>query len=141
MANNIEDKTQFDAELYGRDAKEWLERWDAGRSVFSVEMGGLGPGYEQAIQVTVAEIVRHMLAIGYDARRWGDPTCFANPKIQIDKAASLNPVIAKLGISYAQYGAALSLAMKLYRDGPAALFAQSWAKQRLIQACKKFPQG
>ena len=30
------------------DAAEQLRRWDAGDSIWTVEMGGLGPGYEQA---------------------------------------------------------------------------------------------
>lgn len=33
--------------------EEALARWDAGETVFTAEMGGLGPGYEQAIQETV----------------------------------------------------------------------------------------
>lgn len=34
---------------YGKDAQEWLSRWDEGRSVWSISMGGFGPGYEQAL--------------------------------------------------------------------------------------------
>lgn len=39
-------------------AEEALERWDGGEPVLSVKMGGLGPGYEQAIQTLVFEIIR-----------------------------------------------------------------------------------
>src|SRR6266403_1363829 len=53
-------------EFYGADAAEWLRRWDEGRSVWSIEMGGMGPGYEQAIQVVAAEVVRHLLDKKYD---------------------------------------------------------------------------
>ncbi|KKK93920.1 hypothetical protein LCGC14_2688070 [marine sediment metagenome] len=38
-------------QLHPKTLDEAIERWDAGRSLFSVEMGGLGPGYEQAIQI------------------------------------------------------------------------------------------
>lgn len=42
-------------------AHEWLEVWDSGEPVASVEMGGLGEHYEQAIQVTAAEALRELL--------------------------------------------------------------------------------
>ncbi len=48
-------------DLYATDAKEQLRRWDAGESIWSIELGGLGPGYEQAIQVLAIEIVRDYL--------------------------------------------------------------------------------
>jgi hypothetical protein len=38
--------------------KELLASWDAGEPVWSVELGGLGPGYEQAIQVAAIEMAR-----------------------------------------------------------------------------------
>src|SRR5947207_3276662 len=37
-----EDKEQSEIESYGADATDWLARWDAGRSVWSIEMGGMG---------------------------------------------------------------------------------------------------
>ena len=57
--------TQQEADkFYGKDAVEWLRRWDAGEGVWSIEMGGIGPGYEQCIQITAAEILRYMIAEG-----------------------------------------------------------------------------
>src|SRR3990172_3354015 len=53
-----EDEEHFEIELYGADAADWLKRWDEGRGVWSIEMGGLGPGYEQCIHITCAEILR-----------------------------------------------------------------------------------
>ena len=47
--------------IYGKDAAEWLERWDAGKPVWSVSMGGIGPGYEQALQIAAAETVRRLI--------------------------------------------------------------------------------
>jgi hypothetical protein len=44
--------------LAGIDSNEDLvKRWRAGEPVFSLELGGLGPGYEQAIQNTAFELV------------------------------------------------------------------------------------
>lgn len=48
----------IDDGLYPADAKDALERWDKGDTVWSIEMGGLGPGYEQAIQVGIFETIR-----------------------------------------------------------------------------------
>lgn len=45
---------------YGHHAtvNELLEAWDKGQPIWSIEMGGLGPGYEQAIQVCAVELAR-----------------------------------------------------------------------------------
>ncbi len=39
---------------------ELLKAWDAGEPVWTIELGGLGPGYEQAIQVAAIEIARKL---------------------------------------------------------------------------------
>ena len=38
--------------------KDLLDTWDSGSTIWSVEMGGIGPGYEQAIQVLMVELCR-----------------------------------------------------------------------------------
>lgn len=43
-------------------AAEALAAWDEGKIVTTVELGGLGPGYEQAIQVCAFEMIRDTLA-------------------------------------------------------------------------------
>ena len=35
-----------------------LAAWDRGETIWSIELGGLGPGYEQAIQVCAVELAR-----------------------------------------------------------------------------------
>ena len=60
-------------------ASEALSAWDRGESVWSMEMGGIGPGYEQAIQVLVFEIVRDQLdspmpPAGTPMDGWADDT-------------------------------------------------------------------
>lgn len=44
--------------LIPETAADALARWDEGDTVFTVEMGGFGPGYEQAIQLLVFEMIR-----------------------------------------------------------------------------------
>lgn len=122
-------------------AADLLAAWDAGESVWSVEMGGLGPSYEQAIQVLIVELVRDHIgtplpdveAMEKQAREdwwwtWGD-----------DTARRLNEACG--GFSGAQVGAAKSVAIRILRDGYAATLAsmREHDSDRLIQASKRFP--
>jgi len=129
-------------------AADALARWDAGKTVWTAEMGGLGPGYEQCIHVIAFEIVRELLKHepidwakadaanalkDYDARRrteWGTFTQ------QIEDAVM--PRVRHLGMSGAQWGAAQSLAYITVRKG--------WAKalgelpdDRLMQVSRTWP--
>ena len=44
--------------LYPKTNKEALERWDKGDSLFTISMGGMGPGYEQCIHIVAMETIR-----------------------------------------------------------------------------------
>ena len=44
-----DDIVHQDEQRFGKDAAALLEKWDNGDVTHSIEMGGLGPGYEQAI--------------------------------------------------------------------------------------------
>lgn len=81
-----------------------LEQWDQGESVWSIEMGGLGPGYEQAIQVVMFEILRVWLPFGafsiMDQKKYHDSADVVVR--EIDDSTG--------GLSGAQVGAAKSLA-------------------------------
>ncbi|MBU6231574.1 hypothetical protein KGP36_02805 [Patescibacteria group bacterium] len=37
---------------------ELLKQWDAGETIWTINLGGLGPGYDQAIQVSAIEFAR-----------------------------------------------------------------------------------
>lgn len=100
--------------------REWLEAWDRGECVASVEMGGIGPGYEQAIQRLVVEIIRDNDCVCPEwlkdevendkrserSKTWGDDTAR-----RLDKEPWA-------GFSGAQVGAARNLAYRILRDGP-----------------------
>ena len=128
-------------DLYGASAADWLERWDAGKTVWSVEMGGLGPGYEQCIHITAAEILRHMIAKGYDWRKWEDSAEWKRVRDEIEKVGFENPVIKQLGLSGAQWGAAMNVASCLFRMGPRGVMNDERVKDRHIQVSKHFPQA
>lgn len=131
-----EDSEYQDVSLYGADASDWLKRWDEGRSVWSIEMGGLGPGYEQVIQITAAEILRWYLANkpeldGKDEEKW------KLVRDEMDKAVT--PIVRPLGLSGAQWGAAVNVATMLYRRGPCGVMNDPRVKDRKIQVTRTFP--
>ena len=128
---NVNEQVDF----YGKDAAEWLERWDAGQTVWSVKMGGLGPGYEQVIQITAAELVRHMLEANYtfSDEKWPEE------REAIEQASFKNKAIKGLGLSGAQYGAALQVALKLVTEGPVKIMTDKAVEDRKIQVNRTFP--
>ena len=105
-----------------------LDMWDKGDSVTSVSMGGIGPGYEQTIQILAFELMRHGIqgghpGIGESAKRWGD-----------DVVCRLD-----LGFSGAQVGAAKSLALQVLIHGYRKALRMPEVQDRLIQVSKNFP--
>lgn len=136
-----EDDEYRDIELYGADAADWVKRWDEGRSIWTIEMGGLGPGYEQCIQITAVELVRFMLAKQYNPERFNDELTRQKCKEEIDAHGFENEIIKALGLSGAQYGAAKNLAWFMYRDGPREVMKDERVKDRHIQVSKNFPRA
>ena len=123
--------------LYAKNAREQLRRWDAGDSIWSIEMGGLGPGYEQAIQVLAIEIVRDEIDKPLptdNPQEWGDATVSRIDYQLPDGSYSCG------GFSGAQVGAAKQLAYHWLRDGPAKSLGEV-PKDRHIQASKRWPHA
>jgi len=136
-----EQKIHNQINSYGKDAKDWLARWDKGDSVWSIEMGGMGPGYEQAIQITAAELLRFLLEKKYDIKSWEDEATSKRDRDEIHKASLEIPKIKDLGLSGAQYGAALNIASMIYNKGPVAVMTDERVEDRKIQVSKNFPRG
>jgi hypothetical protein len=134
-----EDKEHHEVTLYGKDAAEWLTRWDNGDTVWTIEMGGLGPGYEQCIHITCAEILRWFIDNACDASKWADAEGWKTDREKMTNALHEVPMIKALGLSGAQWGAALNLATRLYLDGPRKVITDERVKDRHIQVSKTFP--
>lgn len=135
-----EEEVEFrNNERFGATAEEWLARWNEGKTVWSVSMGGLGPGYEQCIQIVAATILAHLVEVKPDMpRAQADADYWKEVSAGID--AAVKPVDEKLGgITGAQFGAAQNLALYLYRQGPVAALSDPEIKDRLIQVSKNFP--
>lgn len=101
--------------------EELLAKWDAGEPVWTCEMGGMGPGYEQCIQLMAFEMFRAILASppkewkalegekGHEAwRRYRD---------SIEETPAVKSAISQLGPSGAQVGAAMGLACRFAEKG------------------------
>lgn len=125
-----EEEDYREIQMYGADATEWLSRWDAGETVWSVEMGGFGPAYEQALQVTAAEMVRELLT----------PT-FADRITAADRAETYDALSTRmheskrldgLGLSGSQFGAAFHPAYSLVESGPRSVMKMDGLKDRHI---------
>jgi hypothetical protein len=107
-----------------------LAKWDAGEPVFSVEMGGIGPGYEQCIQVVAFELMRELRGVDLES-----PGAHGRAD---SVAHALSPKLG--GMSCAQVGAAMNLASNFLRKGYRAALREL-PDERLIQVSKNFPRA
>ena len=127
--------------VYPTTAKQWLEQWDSGEPTWTIEMGGIGPGYEQCIQITAAEILRYLVACGHDPETWDESTVWEQERKSIEHVVFGLPMVDSLGLSGAQWGAALSLATCFYRQSPEKLLTDPELSDRRILVTINFPHG
>ena len=129
----------MDKSLYPESAKDAVERWDAGETVWTLEMGGLGPGYEQAIQTFMIEILREAVMRGKPAAE------YTNDNWRAMADAVLHTMDKELGgLSGAQYGGACWLAYQLYSKGWEAVRAEAKKQgdgDRWIQVSTHWPKA
>ena len=90
--------------------EEALKRWDSGGTLWTVERGGIGPGYEQAIQVGAIELCR--VLVGKELPEDDEPLnqMFDQGLHEVCKEFDL-------GLSGAQAEAIQQLACRYLRDG------------------------
>lgn len=119
---------------------EALNLWDAEDSVFSVDMGGLGPGYEMAIQGLAFELMRAIRDAAFT--EWDNEEAMKHFEETV-----IEPVCLECdrkpwgGFSGAQVGAAKNLAACVCRKGYRVALEDEAVKDRLIQVCKKDLRG
>jgi len=92
-----------------------LKAWDDGEAVWSVEMGGIGPGYEQCIQLVAFEIVRDML--DEPVPPIGDTEAWEPWWDKADETITRVNRDNELGLSGAQAGAAKNIASVFIAQG------------------------
>lgn len=131
-----EQKEHSEHALYGTTPQDILDRWDAGEIIHTIEMGGLGPGYEQAIHVAAMEVLRQFIAEKPDCTNWVE-----NGFIYDYISTSHNKIkgLPGLGLSGAQWSAAVHVASRLYKDGPRQ-FVKSIPENRKIMVSNRWPR-
>ena len=116
--------------------REQIEAWDKGDTVWTVEMGGLGPGYEQALQIAAIEMGRVMIPYAPGTNR--------EQNVALFKQVTENANIKGLGLSGAQHGAAQQIAFNWWTKGPAK-FCEFYKSKSLGDRCvmisKDWPQA
>lgn len=117
--------------------KEAIELWDKGGILWTIECGGFGPGYEQALQVGVIELLRALMD-----KPLPDPP----PNDWGDKELSEASRRCNLGLSGSQAGAIKWLAYAALRDGWKARndrfrekCKEKGEEDRMIQISKHWP--
>jgi hypothetical protein len=128
-----EEKAYQLRERFGADAQEWLSRWDRGDTVWTVVLGGLGPSYDQCINIAVAEVVRALLVM--------KPTLEAGALSKDDGARleeALLETLKEVGLSGAQFGGARGFGFQLYAQGPMKAI-QLYPEDRHTMASKVWP--
>lgn len=119
----------------GMTVKDLVQTWDHDGVVQSVEMGGIGPGYEQVIQIIAMELLRDYAGKTLPDEEdndgwseWGEST--------LTRLEYLHP-------SGAQVASAMNLAARILRIGYGAAIEEIKAidSTRLIFVSKHFPDG
>lgn len=120
-----------------KSAADAVAAWDRGETLWTIEMGGLGPGYEQAIQTATIEILRdHANDSAPTKENYG---AWGNDSIsRIDERLG--------GLTGAMVGAAKHLAFRAIRDGWAnrndkarKQFENEKCEDRMIQVSRSWP--
>ena len=128
-----EEKVHQLRERFGANAQEWLSRWDRGDTVWTVVLGGLGPSYDQCINIAVAEVVRALLV--RRPKLEGGALLLADDDWLRDV---LMDTLKGVGLSGAQYGSARGFGFQLYAQGPMKAI-QQYPEDRHTMASKRWP--
>lgn len=119
--------------------EEALARWRDGATVWSISMGGLGPGYEQVIQIIAFTALEAATKMQIDWKRGDNDEKYAQKIVaEIEADPKVARALAELGPSGVQAGAALIIALAIARDGYAQALKMT-DPDRHIQVNRTFP--
>ena len=121
-----------------KTCKEALAIWDSGQSIFTVSMGGLGPGYEQCIHILAFEIIRDYLDGQIPGTKLPDGSFKPHKDFGESAVARCDKKVG--GFSGAQVGAAKNLAYIVLTKGW-QVGIDSAPKDRHIQVSKTMPEA
>lgn len=106
-----------------------LSMWDANISFTSLQLGGVGPGYEMAIQGLAFEMMREYVKVNKHV--WDDE--LVSRLKQVVKDCDKLPWG---GFSGEQVSVARSFSCSVWKDGYQKTLLHPSRKHRLIQVCK-----
>lgn len=134
-----DEENQYQEDVrYGKDAVDMIRKWDAGESIWSLALGGFGPGYEQALQVAAVEFAREGLDVPLEGPKEGHAAIWR----EVCDHALLRAKGWGDGLSGAMFGAASWLSWQwVHGAGPAGVIKNAEAKgeaSRVIQVSKSF---
>ena len=104
--------------------QEALKWWDDGLPLMSVEMGGVGPSYEQCIQIVVMELLREITTVSWE-------------EFQEQAKRIIDRLDRTLKLSEAQSGVATQLAYLFLTKGFQVVIEEQ--KDRQIMVGSFFP--
>lgn len=129
MTMTVNDESVWD----NLTCKDAVKYWDAKQTIPSVEMGGIGPSYEQCIQIGTIEVVRYWLdKLDKDISNWKRFS-------EVTEKQVLHKINDNLGgLSGAQAGAIMNLSFKYLTDGWSKTLHDN--KDRMIMISKFWPK-
>lgn len=132
-----------------QECRKMLEKWDNNEIVWTIEMSGLGPAYEQCIQITMFEMLRFMVSQPVNwryvetekDRPYEKRYYWRTYERTMKRALYADDSPCKdLGLTGAQAGAATSLATVFLARGHQGGLDQV-EKERQTMVRKYFPSG
>lgn len=110
--------------------EEAVARWKSGETVWSIEMGGLGPGYEQAIQIDIFETLAEFL--GPEKRTLLMTSEEKELNAHLDDALSPVSKRCSLGLSGAQAGAIKYIVYQFVKFGYIETLEKAGEDRRIL---------
>jgi len=125
-----------------KECVEILRNWDNDKLVSTIDMGGMGPGYEQAIHICAFEMLRYIIdnPIDFDKSDSDDGEEYWE-SYKKSRDASLyadGSPCKELGLTGAQAGAAGNVSSMFFRHGPKKAVSMA-DNDRHIMVCRTFP--
>lgn len=119
--------------------KDVSRKWDAGETVWSAELGGLGPGYEQAIQILLFEILHLCANREPFPLSVGDKFSEEYDSVVVEAMNRLEGKMHLTGFTGAQVGAAKMTAYQFMSFGYEEMMSKIPDPDRRILVNKDFP--
>ena len=129
---------------YLATAEEVLTAWDKGALVWSVAMGGMGPAYEQQIQIMAMEMMRAFSTMDVPTEKAMSAYTQAQTEALKGKIDDLAQGVVDQhfrGCSGAQRSAAENLAWRFVAFGPERAIESMGDNSRRILVSRNFPQA